>query len=135
MKITTQLYTDELTTPELEDLFATVHRECVTRGTKMPEFDVRIMATAEFKTHLAKVVDEATKRCIPVHGGGTGYVSPLVHTEEALVESGRHIHAIKEYRARTGVGLKDAKDCCDAYRSAWEAIGKPVGGVPRPGNL
>lgn len=53
----------------------------------------------------------------------------LEDAEMALVESGRMISAIKAVRARTGIGLKDAKDKCDAYRMAWEKAGKPVGGL------
>jgi hypothetical protein len=56
----------------------------------------------------------------------------LIESEMALVESGRHITAIKAYRERTGAGLRDAKDQCDAYRDAWNAAGKPIGGIPRP---
>lgn len=58
------------------------------------------------------------------------YKNVLVAEEQALVETGRHIPAIKMYRARTGAGLKDAKDACDAYRDAWKAAGSPVGGLP-----
>jgi len=33
--------------------------------------------------------------------------------EKALAEAGKRIHAIKMYRERTGVGLKDSKDAID----------------------
>lgn len=35
------------------------------------------------------------------------------YVERALAEAGKRIHAIKLYRERTGVGLKDAKDAID----------------------
>jgi ribosomal protein L7/L12 len=62
----------------------------------------------------------------------TAFRTDLNDVEMSLVESGRIIGAIKSYRERTGVGLKDAKDQCDAYRLAWEAAGSPRGGIPRP---
>lgn len=34
--------------------------------------------------------------------------------ERVLAEAGKRIYAIKEYRTRTGCGLKDAKDAIDA---------------------
>lgn len=43
-------------------------------------------------------------------------MSELSITEKCLVKCGQHIAAIKEFRARTNSGLKDAKDACDAYR-------------------
>ena len=34
--------------------------------------------------------------------------------EQLLLSSGRKIHAIKEYRRRTGAGLREAKDAVEA---------------------
>jgi len=46
------------------------------------------------------------------------------YVERALAEAGKRIHAIKCYRERTGVGLKDAKDAIDAAvpvdRDPWQ---------------
>lgn len=40
----------------------------------------------------------------------------LSHTERGLIRDGKFIEAIKDCRSRTGLGLKEAKDLCDAYR-------------------
>lgn len=38
--------------------------------------------------------------------------------ERDLVRAGQHIAAIKEYRMRTAVGLREAKEACDKYRDS-----------------
>lgn len=60
----------------------------------------------------------------PSGGGEAGPAVPpigvgaaeLTEAERALVASGRKIAAIKEYRDRTGVSLKQAKAAIDAAR-------------------
>lgn len=42
-------------------------------------------------------------------------VTQLNDTEQALAESGRIIPAIRQLRARTSLGLEEAKDECDAW--------------------
>jgi hypothetical protein len=42
--------------------------------------------------------------------------------EMTLVNEGQVIQAIKEYRVRTGAGLKEAKDVIDGYRKQLGAI-------------
>jgi ribosomal protein L7/L12 len=54
----------------------------------------------------------------------------LTDQEMAMVESGRKIPAIKALRSRTDLGLRDAKDACDAYEKKWNAAGSPRGGIP-----
>lgn len=41
---------------------------------------------------------------------------PIVSKVKTLIHEGEMIEAIKLYRAEMGVGLKEAKDYCDAYR-------------------
>lgn len=60
-------------------------------------------------------------------------VVQLNDVEMAFAESGRVISAIKELRARVGIGLRDAKDQVDAYVKAWKDAGSPRGGLPKPG--
>lgn len=47
----------------------------------------------------------------------------LDDAEKAMAETGRKIPAIKAYRARTGAGLRDAKDAIDAYYAEWSSKG------------
>jgi len=42
----------------------------------------------------------------------------LTSTEIEYVNAGRIISAVKELRARTGLGLKESKDIVDAFRNA-----------------
>ena len=44
--------------------------------------------------------------------------SPLAHAE-SLVRSGKHIEAIKEIRAQTGLGLAEAKKLADEMRAKF----------------
>jgi len=50
--------------------------------------------------------------------GGAGGDDRFAPTETVLahVRSGQLIHAIKEYREYTGLGLKEAKDAIDRFR-------------------
>jgi hypothetical protein len=41
----------------------------------------------------------------------------LSEEEKAMIRSGKFIEAIKDCRCRTGLGLKEAKDLCDDWRS------------------
>lgn len=46
------------------------------------------------------------------------------------IRAGQLINAIKEYRALNGVGLKEAKDACEAIRTALGIV--PAHAQPRP---
>jgi hypothetical protein len=46
----------------------------------------------------------------------------LTADEKALIEAGRVINAIKEFRARTGFSLREAKETCDAYRDGQNLV-------------
>lgn len=134
MQIKVELYVGDIDTHELEALRDSVYEECVHRGLKMPTPNVKIMATAEFKTHLEKVYHEAKMRAIPLPGEPvppTINVPELNELERAYAESSRKITAIKEFRNRTGLGLRESKDAVDAYVAAWEKFGRPIGGVPK----
>ncbi len=92
--------------------------------------DIHSMQNEEIISLITALNDEAKYRGIKMPSA-TVTVPDLTDIEKAYCESGRKIQAIKEVRARLGVGLRESKDMVDAYSAAWEKLGKPVGGVPK----
>jgi len=70
-------------------------------------FDLQYLSNADFDNLETLVKAERSKRSVS---------QELSVTEQCLVRCGQHILAIKAYRERTSVGLKEAKDACDAFR-------------------
>lgn len=137
LKIEVDLYIEDLENSKVEYLLADAYNVASYRGLKLPKPNIKLMKTAEFTTHLNEALNEAHNRGIPlptvVMPTPSNYCVPqLSMTEEALIESGRFIAALKEYRVRTGAGLKEAKEACDAYKAAWTAAGSPLGGILTP---
>jgi ribosomal protein L7/L12 len=130
VKLTVNVYPDGLDEHQLLTLRDAVYDECTHRSLSQMLPNLAAMTTAEFTSHMTNVVKEAESRFISIPGYTKVPVvpikpalPPLDDAEMALVETGRHIQAIKHFRERynsmfkDGVGLKDAKDHVDAYRS------------------
>lgn len=65
------------------------------------------LSETDFRELECVVQNERTRR---------GTASELNIAEKCLVRCGQHIPAIKALRDRTGIGLREAKDACDAFR-------------------
>ncbi len=130
MQVKLHLNVVDLEDTQLHQLRKELDHEFRYRGLVIPPADVKLLALSDFERFLKDVLNEAEQRNVRVPGYTKVPVvpikpalPPLDDAEMALVETGRHIQAIKHFRDRynsmfkDGVGLKDAKDHVDAYRS------------------
>jgi len=68
MQIKIDLYVGDIDNVELQQLITDANAEGIHRGLKMPKPSIKIMADAEFTTHLSEVLSEAKQRAIPLPG-------------------------------------------------------------------
>ncbi|RIK14822.1 MAG: hypothetical protein DCC50_10055 [Acidobacteria bacterium] len=83
---------------------------------RQQEIDVlrrRVRELEDLVQELARRAGVGAAELHTLRSSATG-ISPEVAD---LVARGEIIRAVKEYRTRTGAGLKEAKDAVDAYRA------------------
>lgn len=86
------------------------------------------LSDAELELLNSEVYAESEKRRVLKRAQFGSILPEISDEEEALIKSGRKIDAIKSYRMRVGVGLKEAKDEVEAYIDAAGIKYPPVYG-------
>lgn len=86
------------------------------------EMNARLGISTNETRAADKIKKPATKKKKAAVKKDISHLPALSEVEKDDIRNGAKIQAIKEYRTRTGCGLKEAKDLCDIYAESLIAF-------------